>query len=244
MNAEDLEREMDARASAKPAPAPPKPRAPLESLIADALELARKAPNDTTQRECDERTPEAERIRDRMPAFVRDAKTGDLERRIRHDALRERARAWRVGGRGMLFVGPTGVGKSSAAALVFRRALGTGWRDGGMAWDFAQGLRWFSAAALSQARREHPLGHGEAPELVRAEYATLLVIDDAGWDRDPLAVSDVLAARYERQKPTIITSGQTVEELERHYGAAVLRRFTEVGGGAATILDCFPRSEP
>lgn len=189
------------------------------------------------------RTPAAQEIRDRLPAFLRHVKRFDLENRVRDARLLESVRAWRVGDPGMLLHGPTGIGKSSAAAILFLRLVGNGWRNGGDAWYFARGLRWYSAAALSQARREHPLGQGDAPEITRAESARLLVIDDAGWDRDTAAVSDVLAARYEKSLPTVVTTGLTAVELSKHYGAAVVRRFVEAGGGAATIVDCFVPSE-
>jgi len=216
------------------------PIRPMEMLMSEALELAKNAPSSGEDfDERDGRTPSAQRIRDRLPAFLRHTRPAELEQRISDHRLRERARAWRVGGKGVLFLGPTGVGKSHAAALVFRRVLGDGWRSGGAAWEFALGLRWFSAAALSQARREHPLGHGDAPEITRAGAATLLVIDDAGWDRDPSAVSDVLAERYERARPTLITSGLKSDELIKHYEAAVVRRFVESGGGSAAVVDCF-----
>ena len=199
-----------------------------QSEAFDAAELSRDA-----------RRPEATRIRDRLPPFLRQVKRAEAEQRIGDQRLRVAARAWNIGDRGMVLLGPTGIGKSHAAALVFKRLLSNGYQEGGVAWEFASGLRWFSAAALAQARREHPLGRGDAPEITRASHARLLVIDDAGWDREPQAVSDVLAARYEGGRPTIITTGLTSAELAKHYGAAVVRRFVESGGGAATIVDCF-----
>lgn len=187
----------------------------------------------------EERRGEAMRICERLPPFLRHVRRAEAENRIGDHRLREAARAWRMGDRGMILLGPTGVGKSHAAALVFKRLLGNGYTKGGAEWDFAIGLRWFSASALAQARREHPLGRGDAPEITTASHARLLVIDDAGWDREPQAISDVLAARYESGRPTIITTGLTSAELAKHYGAAVVRRFVESGGGAATIVDCF-----
>ena len=94
---------------------------------------------------------------------------------------------------------------------------------------------------LSLARREHPLGEGEAPDVRRASAATLLVLDDIGWDKDTQIVSEVLHARYEHSLPTLLTSGRTVEQLDATYGPAVLRRFGESGGVSAanTLIDCF-----
>jgi hypothetical protein len=240
MKAEEIDAKLAeiAEGRAAPAVAAPKPRPPLEALMRDALTLAKSAPSAEEDGPV-ERRAEAVRILERLPDFLRPRDASELTRRVTDVRLLDRSRAWRVGDRGLVFAGPTGIGKSSAAAHLFRRLLGVGWRSGGAAWEFARGLRWFSAAKLSQARREHPLGHGEAPELVRATWATLLFVDDAGWDRDPLGFSEVMAARYERGVPTVVTTGLTLDELERHYEAPVTRRITESGGGAATLVDCF-----
>ncbi|UOF77295.1 replicative helicase [Caudoviricetes sp.] len=102
-------------------------------------------------------------------------------------------------------------------------------------------MRWFGAEELLAASRAHPLGRGDAPEIVEASRATLLFLDDAGWDRDPSVVSSLLNERYERQTPTVITTGKTAEELTAHYGAAVVRRMVETGGRAAALVNCFPK---
>jgi DNA replication protein DnaC len=242
MNAQQIDQKLEEIGAGKHPTPPPASRTipPLEDLMRQALEFAstleERLPEDE-QRAL--RTPRATEIRDRLPSFLRKVKPADLERFVGDHRLRDHVRGWRVGQPGLLLLGKSGVGKSAAAGMLFRRLLGTGWRHGGKEWEYAQRLRWFSAAALSQARREHPLGQGEAREISQATHASLLVIDDAGWDNDTQAVAEVLAARYEKELPTVMTSGCTVDELSKHYSAAVMRRFAESGGTSATVVDCF-----
>ncbi len=178
-------------------------------------------------------------IRSRLPLMFRSASLIELATRVHDKRLMAAAVSWRWGAGNVLLLGPTRIGKSTAAAMLFRATLGRAVRDGGRDWDLADSMRWFGAEELSLARREHPMGRGEAPEVVEACSARLLVLDDAGWDRDPAAVSAVLAARYERGWPTVITSGRTREQLSAHYGAAVVRRMAEAGGQNPVIVDCF-----
>lgn len=208
--------------------------APLDfgGLLRRAEGLPSRTPEDARA----ERSHAARRVLERLPVYLQGPGVG--QRTIDPKLLSYTAR-WTWGDPGVGLLGGTGIGKSTAAALVYRRLLGIGWREGGEAWERAQRLRWFAADALGRARREHRLGHGDAPELLEAASASLLVLDDAGWDRDPEGVSDVLAVRYERGAPTLITSGKTLVELAHHYGAAVMRKLVESGGKRATIIDCF-----
>jgi hypothetical protein len=231
------EKELEARQAliAQPA-ARSASRVPLEQLLAEALRLAEALPAKSPDGEREERRIEARKILHRLPEFAR---AGGIGHRVHDARLRESVAAWGWGAPGLMLLGPTGIGKSSAAAALLVRLLVQGWRDGGARWDAARWIRWFSADDLSRARREHPLGRGDAPELYDAEGASLLVIDDAGWDREPDCVSSVLAKRYERKLPTIITSGRTIEELSVHYGAAVIRRIVDSGGQRAKLVSCF-----
>jgi DNA replication protein DnaC len=186
-----------------------------------------------------ERHAEAREVRDRLPPFLRTGTAAELEARIRSKAALAVAKSWHWGDGNVLMCGATREGKTTAAAFLFRRLLSEAVKHGGEAWDLAKWMRWFGAEELSIARKNHSLGHGDPPELVQACNARLLVLDDAGWDRDPADVCSVLNARYERQYPTIITTGKNRAELTAHYGAAVVRRMREVGGQRATVVDCF-----
>lgn len=183
-----------------------------------------------------ERNEAASTIRERLPAFVRTAPAHELAARV-VPVLRKPVAGWSPDVGSLLILGPTRCGKSSASGFAFRRLLHAGVMFGGDAWRRAQGLHWYPATELEEARRQHPLGKGDAPEIIAASYAALLVIDDAGWDRDQAAVSHVIAARYENCLPTLVTSALTQFQLTTHYGAAVVRKLCEAGGGRATIAN-------
>jgi len=106
------------------------------------------------------------------------------------------------------------------------------------------GVCWRSATSLSLARREHPLGQGEAPVVEQAMAAALLVIDDLGWEpRQDTTCTDVLAYRYDAGLPTIVTSGEVPEVLSDRYGAALIRRITETRGVKGVLANLFPKEE-
>lgn len=123
-----------------------------------------------------------------------------------------------------LLSGPTGAGKSTAAAVALREVLLGGWSGT---------VGWHSARELAHAARMWPLGEGEAPLLSRARRVGLLVIDDLGLERDPLDLIDILHDRYDGMRPTWVTTGLSVAGLEARYGDAVVRRLTE---GAAVVV--------
>lgn len=186
----------------------------------------------TDRFEREQRHAEAMAIRGMLPPFLRSGTADALRARVAEKDFVAAALGWRWGNGNLILLGPTGSGKSTAVAMLFRYLLKDGVQRGGSAWESARFMAWFGASDLFHASREHALGKGEAPELRQATRARLLVLDDAGWDTDPRVVSEVLAERYESGLPTIVTSGKTEQELIAHYGAAVVRRMTETGGGA------------
>lgn len=123
-----------------------------------------------------------------------------------------------------LLSGPTGAGKSTAAALAMRRILVGGWPGG---------VAWYQARELARAAREWPLGEGESPDITRASRVGLLVLDDLGLERSPADLIDVIHDRYESMRPTWVTTGLSLGGLETRYGDAVVRRLTE---GAAVVV--------
>lgn len=204
---------------------PPPPPDPVE--VAQAERRARRA--------------EAGAIRDRLPGFLAAPKLHELEQRIASPGMLSLAREWspRTHGNAVL-LGETGQGKSTAAAVVFRRLLQHGWRDGGEAWAFARGMRWCRAEQLEREMRAHPMGKGECPAFRDAVNASLLVLDELGWERDPKGIASVLAERYDSPRLTIVTSGQTLRQLSEAYGAAVVRRMLTHGSRQPTIVEAFP----
>lgn len=169
----------------------------------------------------------------RLPDFVGPRVPKD-RLRAQTGRLADAAASWRPL-QSLLLLGPTGAGKTSAMGWIFRKLVALGVRDGGDAWHRSHAMRWLAAVDLERARREHPLGKGDAPEIVQAQHASILFLDDAGWDKDPKAVSEIFNVRYESQRITVCTSGLTLAGFEQHYGAAVARRMTEAGGKARVI---------
>ncbi|HEX6053894.1 MAG TPA: hypothetical protein VFZ21_31705, partial [Gemmatimonadaceae bacterium] len=71
--------------------------------------------------------------------------------------------------------------------------------------------------------------------------ASILFLDDLGQERlDDGSVRDVLNARYESERPTVVTTGLRMSELVTRYDAQLVRRILQGG----TILDVFPKEAP
>lgn len=142
---------------------------------------------------------------------------------------------------GALVVGPTGVGKSAAIACLARRLI-LQWRapeiDRWPPREAEPPVRVAAARDIAKARREAPLG-GEPELLQRANWCSVLLIDDLGWETDPADVLGVIASRYDAGKPTVVTSGLTLQEFGDRYGAAVLRRIIEAGGKKGRVVNLF-----
>ncbi len=124
-------------------------------------------------------------------------------------------------------LGPAASGKSSlAVALAY-------------AWTTVNALPsvFVAAADLGVARQQHGLGAGEAAVVRQAMRAALIILDDLGVEPEigAPAVAHVLHHRYDGERPTIVTTGLTVEQLAKHYGAGVARRLLETAGGAVVL---------
>lgn len=130
-----------------------------------------------------------------------------------------------------LLLGPTGCGKTSAAKwmLVPIRA----WLDSPRpetlpAWARSSVVAVIRARDLASASKRHGLGEGFPPEILNARVAGVLCVDDVGSEGNEVtALQDVLDYRYENGKPTVVTSGLTLAELESHIGKAYLRRILD-----------------
>jgi len=227
-------------------PEPRSDRPPARPLDAEELTrgLVQKSDDEIAELERRERADAAPMILDRLPAHLRVSKPETLRSYIASAKLVTEAARWLPEGSSLLLVGGTGRGKTSAAAYLFRRLLGRGVKNGGEDWRIARGLQWYPATELDRARSEHPLGKGDAPAMVAACRATVLFLDDLGWDRDPKAVSHVLDARYNAGLVTVATTSRRTRginggpsELDRHYDGAVMRRFMRAGGRGAVIVE-------
>lgn len=213
---------------------------PLQEVIG-RMKLTERDDRAVLRAAIEGRAAEARGVLARLPEFVRFAGRAQLESRIRDRRLLDVVSGWDWARGNMTLHGPSDTGKTTAAAILFRILLARGVTRGGADWNRARAMRWFSATDLAAARREHPLGQGEAPEIRDASYASLLFLDDSGWDRDVQAVAEVLNTRYELERPTIVTTGRSPAQLLAHYSGAVVRRLLDAGGsGRYVIVDCFP----
>jgi DNA replication protein DnaC len=150
-------------------------------------------------------------------------KVPELDGRVDPAAL-ERARATDLASLDRAtFLGPAGAGKTSLAI-----AMASDWvRRTGLAPVFA------SAPDLGVARQQSGLGDGEALAVDHAMQADLLVADDVGAE-PPVGIpviAHVLMHRHDKMKPTLCTSGLTVQQLVERYGSGIGRRLLETGGG-------------
>lgn len=141
----------------------------------------------------------------------------------------------------LVLLGRTGCGKTTAVVARIRGMLDRAERElDAQAFRWAAGIRFAVAADLALSRKRWSLGNGEAPEVEDAMRATLLVLDELGfepqWDT---AIPEVVDLRYRRGLLTIATSGCTSEKLSARYGEATVRKLVAGGrqidafGGAA-----------
>lgn len=147
-------------------------------------------------------------------------------------------RAWRGGDAGLLITGPSGCGKTTACVAKMRLILDTA-RDKDVPrekFKFAARMRFVVAADLAIARRQWPLGGGEAPAVEEAMRASLLVLDEIGYESTAdTAVPETIDARYRRGLPTVVTTGLRFNEVEKRYGEATTRKFL----GRGKVVDAW-----
>lgn len=166
-----------------------------------------------------------------------------------HPGLRDAVSAKPAGtSYGALLLGPTGAGKSSAAAWAVRRwdarRLDEERRanppQGWIPANYVEGVRiaWLDALEVTDAERRYRLGSGDPEELATAYRADWLVLDDVGLSTSATLVQLVLARRYQACLPTIVTSGLTAAQLSAHIGAATVRRIVEHEGRPGLFVDC------
>lgn len=141
--------------------------------------------------------------------------------------------------------GPSGCGKTTAVLAALRRlgdeAIAAERRrrspDPSPELSWLAGAMWTSGHALAKARKQHRLGEGEAPLIVEAMEATLLTIDEVGYEPVCEAFFEVVDARYTQRLPTIVTSGLTSAAFRERYGDACYRRLTDKGIGAVIEVE-------
>jgi DNA replication protein DnaC len=124
------------------------------------------------------------------------------------------------GGGQLMFVGPSGTGKTSLA-IALARAWVTKFGRPGM---------FVSAASLGTARMRVGWGR-EAEEVLEATSVPLLVLDELGGEgdvpRNPIPA--ILHERHAWERPTWITTWRSEAEVTKLYGDGIARRLFETG---------------
>lgn len=124
-------------------------------------------------------------------------------------------------GKGLVICGPVGTGKSHMAAAVSIEAYKSRlvwrviWRDAG---------RFIRSLAPDADNR-----HGNLRDYITEN---LLVIDDLGGeyrtDWSTGLLEDVISRRYDRQRPTILTTNLAPDDIQRDYGDRLWDRLRDV----------------
>lgn len=141
------------------------------------------------------------------------------------------AKAWTVRVGNLLFSGPTGIGKTSIAVAMLHRLHDRAVeRDASDAEQrLASGARFITGHELVAAKRAHPLGRGLAPIVAEAVDATVLLLDELGFEPQDEATFFVVDERYRKGRPTIVTTGLDLAGLCAKYGDAWVRRILDLG---------------
>lgn len=120
---------------------------------------------------------------------------------------------------GVVLVGPKGVGKTSLACAMLRELAD---KRAHVVWR-AQYVR---AIDLGVCRRDAPLG--SRPRVIEdALSASLLLLDDLGQEESVGPLREVIHARHDDCKPTIVTTCWDNDTLQTRYGEGMDRRLFE-----------------
>jgi DNA replication protein DnaC len=154
----------------------------------------------------------------------------ELHVRVIDPAMVARVRAACVNDtRLIVLVGSAGVGKTSLGFAGARQ----------LAHDRKVQIRYQAAQALALARVQAPLGE-EARTVTDAIAAPLLILDDLGVDPNvpTSAVADVIYARHQDCRTTIVTTSLNAVAVASRYGDGVARRiFEQVEGSYVFTLE-------
>jgi hypothetical protein len=162
-----------------------------------------------------------------------------FEQWVRPKSFRLAAVKWKPEGN-LVLLGPTGCGKSTTALALLWRLADDAVRAciekrSGRELDITGGALWCAAYELVRARKEHPLGRGEAQVVEQARDASILVLDDLGNEPLDTVIFEILDVRYQRGAPVIVTSGLDPSSIRERYGDALWRP-----GGARSVSDGAP----
>ncbi|HBU30064.1 MAG TPA: hypothetical protein DEB56_11165 [Thiobacillus sp.] len=128
-------------------------------------------------------------------------------------------------GQSVVIIGPAGSGKTSLACAILRAVA---MRRGGHAWR----CRFAAALEIGAARGAYGT---RSPLESDAIAASCLLLDDVGQETeaDRIHIAEVLHARHDAERPTIVTSAFEPPVIHARYGGGVDRRIFE---GASLIF--------
>lgn len=155
--------------------------------------------------------------------------------RVAYEAAREYARSFAVcaqSGRSLVLVGGVGRGKTHLAAAVLQEVLRQGY----------QGIFIVAVELLNEIRDSYARdSRAEGRLMSMVKETDLLVLDDLAaaerfteWERGK--IYELINARYEEEKPMVITTHRTISWVEERLGKKVVDRLLEMSG-ELTLLD-------
>jgi DNA replication protein DnaC len=160
------------------------------------------------------------------------------------DVLDEAAKIVSMG-RGAVLRGTSAVGKTTlAAAMLIAHAerIATASDDGvhepgeGPTWQNATECSYVRATAIDHARIQTPAGRGEAPIILDAMYAPVLLLDDLGQDQPRTRVLvEILMDRLDNDRTTLVTTSRSDAEVRQLYGEGVQRRLRGADSSCSLI---------
>lgn len=166
----------------------------------------------------------------------------EIDKYIKSKRLRSVVERYDFSRGNLVLIGPAGLGKTvCTVALLHRlhdaavdRALSGSpshsYRGDGADHDCIRAMVYATAHDIVKARRESPLGDGEAKLVESCMNSRLLVIDELGFESlHDQVLFEILDFRNKQGGITWVTSGSSSEALKARYGSGFWRRLTERG---------------
>lgn len=213
----------------------------------DWTECAPCAAASQQRREQESRDEEARRWRERFQRFFRTpmeqvpdwsfARVDSQEFKRIRPKFQAFARTCKFD-RSVAVTGLTGGGKTLATIAAYHRACADAIAEG-LAQPVGsdptpqmhrlRDFQWITGHQLARARALHPLGKGEPELLVKVMAATVVVIDEVGFEPLGPELFEVVDSAYRRSAVVVVTTGLRAKEFRARYGDSCWRRLVERG---------------